>query len=347
MKNVLLISPTISDMYKDIISQLEAMGMVVDFIEDKGELKDPDYIRNRKNVQEREVGRDDYNAWNQKRWNEILTSEPYNKKYDCLFVVDGMSVSQLLFDELRKRNPDIWCANYLYDSTASLYRFQKYFGNYNIVASFDKRDCKQYGLTFLPIYWTKSEQMEEDIDFFGVGAFSMPRYNLFKTIAVYAKRKQRPFFIKLYQHKFSNYPLFLLKSFAKFLLRDRVSITPRIYNSDLVTHDSIPATDFRRLIARSKVIIDSVNFDQDGMTARFMWAWGLGKKIITTNKNITSYEQYNPSQIFVVDEDRIDEQSLKAFVEQSYNQTLEVQNELNKWRIDNWISTLLPHIENE
>lgn len=341
MKNVLLISPTISDMYKDIISQLEAMGMVVDFIEDKGDLFDPDFIRvSTSKLVNNPLGRYLYNRKCSRRWISLLKQPHFSKKYDYLLVIDGMSVCNYLFQELKKRNPEIWMANYLFDSTRSLYRFQRHFDHYNIVASFDKIDCEKYNLVFLPIYWISDEQRTNIYDIFALGGYGKSRFELYSNFLQIAKGNNLSYYIKLYYPAVDNYKLYEFKEKIKKIIGRTSGIPIPHYNSELITHQSLSAPEFREKLLSSRVIIDNVNFDQDGMTARFMWALGAQKKIITTNRNIVNYTCYTPDQIFVLDNNSSKDDLVK-FIRSEHQIPKNQIDAIYPWRLDNWLSLLL------
>lgn len=345
-KNVLLISPTISDIYKDIIAQLNHFGMHVDFIEDYGDHNDPDFIRVTKaKFTDNKYGRKLYNEQNLRKWQELLSKSPYDKCYDYLLVVDGMSIHTFLFDELRRRNSNLWAANYLFDSCISLYRFENKFKFFDRVASFDKADCKRFKLSFLPIYWVKpDDDLKKEYDIFALGGFGRERFKLFKEIESVSCQLGLKSYIKLYSPKVINYKSFVIKSKLKQLLGyNKGSITPSEYNSKLITHKSIPASEFQRMIFCSDCIVDTLNYEQDGMTARFMWALGAKKKIITNNINIKVYDCYDPNQIFVIENGRTYSicSELKQFIEKQYECDESKYQKLLPWRIDNWLKFLL------
>lgn len=344
-KRVLFISPRISNMYQDIMSQLARWDMEVDYIEDKTNRYDPNYLRSdflffTDNCCWKKI----YSNTVKKGWIELLSHYPYNKAYDYLLIIDGQNLHPYLFDELRKRNPHIWIANYLYDSTKSLYRFQENFKQFDRIASFDKQDCREFGLSFLPIYWCEpGDTSSVDYDLFGFGGYGPERYALFTEIDLISKSLGFNSFIKLYFPKIKDVERFIFKQKVRRILRMNTHINMSHYYSDLITHNSLPSSEFRRLIYQSKIIIDSVNFYQDGMTARFMWALGAGKKILTTNANIKNYECYDPNQIFVLN-DLKNISANKDFLNFLMTDYLMKQSRINRllpWRIDNWLIFLL------
>ncbi len=344
-QKVLLLSPRISDMYLDIISQLEQWDMEVDYIEDYADRLDPNYMRSDVRIlTDNFIWRKRYSKKKEQEWKKMLAQDTYNKKYDFLLVIDGQRIHPYIFDELRRRNPNLWAANYLYDSTKSLYRFQMNFMFFNRVASFDKRDCKKYGLSFLPIYWCEPEREKtRGYDLFGFGGYGPSRYNLYMEIDKIAKKLGLDCYAKLFVPEIMNFDGYQKKRKIRKLLGLNISIAPEHYLSDLIVHKGMSSSEFRKLTYSSKITIDSVNFDQDGMTARFMWAWGAGRKIITTNSNIKDYDSYDPMQIFVVDDiNKLPtNNSFLHFIKADYIMPKEKKKQLLPWRIDNWLKFML------
>lgn len=343
-KRVLLISPSISDMYQDIIAQLEKFDFDVDYIEDYTIGYDPLYVRGERQF----IRQNPINKWLHKKklanyWRTTLHQSGYNHIYDYLLVIDGQRLSPVLFDILRKRNPKLWAANYLYDSTVSLYAFQNNFKYFDIVASFDKRDCATYGLKFLPIYWVDVDGSDApSYDIFGFGGFSIGRKHLYEKIGEISAELGLNSYIKLYLQTISNIKKHKRNQKIRKLLGLPTHISIEDYKSEIITHEAIPSNMFQKITCNSAITLDTVNFEQDGMTARFMWALGAGRKIITTNKSYKTYECYNPDQVFIVeDAGKIDKESLQIFIQAEFQMSEDTKKQISAWRIDKWLRTLL------
>lgn len=334
MSRVLFISPVVGGIYCDIIQWLERLGLEVTFIKDKGSLWDYNFIRYKKFGWLREnLIRPFFTLWRKVYWLSLLCLPKNRHIYDYLFVIDGMSISKTLFDILKRRNKELYSANYLFDTTYSLYKFQNNFTYFNKVASFDLGECEKYDLMFLPIYWIDSSSTcEKERDVFAFGAYSRERELLFKRIKSIADKNGWSYFIELYQPK---------SKMAK--IKSSVATKKNIENNanTMLTDKTISPVVFRELINSSRVIVDSVNHKQDGMTARFMWALGLGKKIITTNSNIVKYSCYDERQILLLNSSsEIEDDSVESFIKSEYSPTINNEMVLG-WRIDHWLESLL------
>lgn len=59
-------------------------------------------------------------------------------------------------------------------------------------------------------------------------------------------------------------------------------------------------------ISQSNVLLDVHRENQSGLTFRVLESVGFSKKLITTNKDIITYDFYNPNNILIVDKDNIE-----------------------------------------
>lgn len=340
---VLLISPTWVDIHNDIHRQLVSMGCEVSFIPEYSFPEDSYRIKGKKHVVEKSVEesmKSDY-------WNQHLVKE--NAKFDFLIVIDGQGINEVLFNTLKSNNPNIYCVNYLFDTTHSVYHFEKNFKNFNRVFTFDRQESERYGIELLPIYWTpiNSDESKPKLDVFGFGSYSKDRFRLYKFIEEIAKGLGKKTFIKTHHNQIKNKLLHIVKNLVRSITGKETLISISEYTSDLIVHQLVPSSEFRNLIQSSDVVIDSKVLDQDGLTARFMWALGAEKKIITTNDAVKSYPFYSKRQILVLDENKPfhnQEEAVREFLSSNFEMNDEYRDMIKGFRIDNWIKTLLPNV---
>ena len=337
-KKVLFIGPTWMDIYKDIIKGLEELDYSVDFLREKASRRDPDNVR-----KEFALPKWIYNKKIENYWKKILSSKEYNKKYDVLFVVDGQGLHPNLFSILKDRNPNLLSVNYLFDTIKGVYRFNKHFSNFDRVYTFDCSESKEYNINFLPIYWTPSESAESIYKFFGMGGFSKERYMFFKDIADYSNDNNMHSFIKIHATIPDSDSKYRLKYKLRKMLGLATYIPPEWYHTEIVCNNTIKPSLFRDYIYKSDIIVDTSPLHQDGMTARFMWALGAGKKIITTNASIENYDFYSPEFIYIADYRKSikTDATFNEFVNNTYTEPLSRREIINKYRLDNWLRTLI------
>lgn len=339
-KNILFLAPSGLDIYKDVITGLEEKGFQVDYVSSSDVPNNPfqpisSNCYTEENVRKFEEKVTAY-------WKEKLSDIRYLKKYDIFFTINGLMTCPYLFEHLHKINPQIKCKLYLYDKIAFACHIERYFHYYDDIFSFDLGDVATYNLNFLPIYWVQlSEKCLKQYDLFGMASYSLHKKNralLFREIKQVSDNLNLNSFIKLYV-KMDNWPKFLFKNLVKLCMHHKTYIPFKDVFNGIVTNKSLSPSKFRRYIYESDVILDTHVEYQDGLTARFMWALGAEKKIITTNKMVKQYDFYTPEQFFILNEDPLN--SLSEFLNLNFTMTEKNRNIILNYRIDNWLETIL------
>ena len=331
----LFIGPQYLGIYKDIEQGLIDLGYDVDFIPQDQIREDPYYVA--VNISRKEEEQKFLYEMEQ-QWRKRLASSTFSKKYDLLFVLDGMALHPCLFDILIERNPQIKRVNYLFDTIRGVYRFDKYFQYYNRIATFDKEESEKYKIDFLPIYWTNSADCctTEGYEVFGCGAFKKDRYLLYDRVRRISNELGIKNYLRLYLPKRRFYHV----KYLIHLILHTPYIPLRIYHSKMIIHSPLSTDKYRLMLNSACVIVDTSAPHQDGLTARFMWALGSEKKIITNNKTVVEYDFYTPQQVLIVDSILSDE-VIKDFLLDKYETTNVNRDIIEKYRIDNWLLSLL------
>lgn len=99
--------------------------------------------------------------------------------------------------------------------------------------------------------------------------------------------------------------------------------------------------EFRDKISCSKIVVDTHTRHQTGLTARFMWALGARKKIVTTNSSISQYDFFSKEQIYVLTKPYEFGDSFSRFANSPLVLSNKVESSIDRFRIDNWLSTIL------
>lgn len=346
-KNVLLIAPEWVNLHQDIIKGLESMGYNVEFIPENSFKGDPFRVKKRG----RDMSPDKADATKTAYWKLHLGKT--STTFDHLLVIDGQGVNQYLFTELKRRNPKVFFVNYLYDTTYSYYHFEESFHFYDKVFSFDKKDAAQHQIGFLPIYWTDNSNNKKDgktYEIFGFGAYSDNRYRLYRQIRTIAEDMKKSYFIKLYAPHVKHFLLYRIVDVLRPVFGRKRFIPYSIYSSDYITSELMTTDEFRYYVQSSDVVLDTKVHNQDGLTARFMWALGAGKKIITTNESVKEYDFYTPDQILILNDRELTEQD-KIITREFIGKELSIPNKnrekLECYRLENWLKTVLVILKDE
>lgn len=330
------------DLHKDIINELIKQGYSVDFIPEFKSKWDPRNKKGYVKISKFLVSEKLYNKRMEKYWTKLLYREQYNKNYDILFVLDGQSVRPILFQILKKRNKSIRLVNYLYDTTTGVYAFDKNFRFYDTIASFDITECKKFNLIFLPIYWIKDDFCPTiKYDMFGLGSYSSQRLTLFNYLKKISDEEGYRSRLELFAYPIRNLKYYKVKQYLRKLIGAPTNIPVEDYESELVTQSTITPKEFRECILSSKITIDTSAVHQDGLTARFMWALGGEKKIVTSNQNVVNYPFYSTEQILLIDPSNVSVNEVKSFIEKPFTMSNDIRLMVLKYRIDNWIKFLI------
>lgn len=338
-KRVLLFTSNFMDIYKDVMESIIEKGMEVVWVQASTIPNNPfraiDKESNKYDV-------DSYMTRVKTMWENRLQDEDMKEPFDFFLAINGHDVHPFIFDYFRKINPQIRMVLFLYDRVDGVMQIDGFFKYYDEVFSFDLRDTDKYKLHFLPIYWKKStNEMPIKYDIFGFASYSEnkpERTALYKDIKSLADKCNLRTFIKLYiSSKKGNSFIYLIKYIVKKIIGVRALPLKEI-RKDLYTGKTISPAEYRCLIQQSKSILDTQASYQDGLTARFMWALGAGKKIVTTNNSVTNYSFYNPDQFYILNENN--HEGIIEFLEKDFS--LSPQNRLiiDQYRIDNWLNTL-------
>lgn len=300
-QRIILYVAKFMNIYLDIIECLENMNFDVIWIEANTIPNNPFNktlgLYNPKNI-------DDYMSKAASKWLQLLEDEKLKEPIDFFFSIVGIDIPPFAFEELSKRNPQLRKVLYLYDKVDGVYQIDAFFKYYNEVFSFDRSDCEKFKLSILPIYWVPVADINDDIayDIFAFASYSalkQERTMLFSKLKKIARQNKCKEFIKLYDSSYAyNKIIFIIKNLIKTFLGQNI-LTLQDICRGLITGYSVMPDQYRKLINCSNVVFDTQAPYQDGLTARFMWALGAGKKIITTNPHVTKYDFYSSEQIFI------------------------------------------------
>jgi hypothetical protein len=336
-KRVLLLAPPYMDIYKDIITCLEQLDYEVTWVED-GQIAGNPY--NLKNITRHTKPKDIYANEVLCFWQSKFT-EWGDCKFDFFLAIDGLMVCNDFFEELSRRCPEIRKVLYLYDRIENNYELDCFFPYYDKVSTFDIADSQKYNIFHLPIYWVPvSAELKENFDIFAMASYDVDRrYKIFTRVKKIAKEEGLKENIHMWHPRINNRFLYQCKYLVKRILNEKM-LSLRQLQDEIFTNQTLSPDEFRAAIFNSKVILDTHLPYQDGLTARFMWALGAGKKIITTNANSKNYAFYDSNQIMILNNNF---EEIVDFIRKPFEMSNQNRNIVLKYRIDNWIKTLLSY----
>ena len=340
LKRVLLVASSYMGLYKDVQKGLEDLGFFVDFILEKSFQNNPNVVLHKKKPSAARIN--EFQEVLLDYWKGLLDHRSDEDLFfDYLLVINGKAIHPYLFEKLKKANKEIKTYNYIYDRIKGVYQIDHNFKYFDDIYTFDRNNVEEYNLKLLPIYWVPANgKLDENIDVFAFGGPDQIRINVFRRIKNVVAGTNLRCFIKVYHPKVTNKMVYSIRRIGKYILQHRESPSLKDLESDLFTSESMPTEMYRKYMNSANIIIDTNHPYQDGLTARFMWALGLGKKIITNNANSLKYDFYSQEQILVMDNNTSDRELLD-FINSNTDIPSWVNNRVVQYRIDNWLKTIL------
>ncbi|MFD2892889.1 hypothetical protein ACFS5J_12785 [Flavobacterium chuncheonense] len=244
----------------------------------------------------------------------ILSTLKSSSKFDYILVINPERISKKTHLKIKKFSNKYIA--YLYDSLKRHNAKNLLYGVFDKIYSFDKKDVKEYQLAFLPNYIhlpknrnnTKSKRCV-----FSISSID-ERLETYNTIA----------------QKLSD-----LQISFKFLFFDK-KLNANLHPEAIFTTEKLSQDDIMKEISDSDIILDIVRENQIGLSFRIFDALALGKKIITTNKDIKNYDFYIPQNILIIDKNNIVIDT--HFFKTEYQQIPDTIYE--KYTLRNWIKTI-------
>lgn len=238
-------------------------------------------------------------------WRWIKENSP--EKCDIVFIVKGEGMSPRIIRKLRERYPEANFIHYQWDSLENVKYSEMKLPLFDRVVSFDPDDCRrlpsiEYQPTFFCGDLASPSNMQANGALFFVGTLNGDRPRVLANI------------IRNVGKKFSiDYSLFV-RSRVEFLLRKMFDRSFRLIDSRRLVFSSVPAQEISRRMDVCEGVIDIQNYKQSGLTLRTFDTLAAGKKLITTNRAITTHDFYHPCWVCVIDRDHpeIPEQFMSA-----------------------------------
>lgn len=262
--------------------------------------------------------------------NRILESTKGNL-YDYIFFIKGEAVSKQILKRLREFHPQAQFIIYHWDSIANNPHAIQLLPFFDKIYSFDKVDCNNLGINFLPLFYLdeyvpiNDDYSEIKYDLLFIGTVHSDRYRLVLDI--------------VNQLTFLGYKSFVYFYFPSRVLYYKMKLLTKNLKGTSI-HDfyfkPLKKKEVLELYKKSRVIVDIQHPKQTGLTMRCVETLGAGRKLITTNSCIIDYDFYCPGNILVVD--RKEPIVSCEFLNVPYKRISE--DIYNKYSLHTWINTI-------
>lgn len=319
-KNVLLFMSDFYGYNRDVIEEMKRQECNVTWYQDKVTLN---FVERLKHKFKNERNFIKFNKY----FDSIIEHEK-NNHFDIIIIIFGaVFFTGEHIDKLRHIFPDTKIVYYTWDSVANFNSIKELFDKSDKAYSFDKLDCKQYGIEFLPLFYVRTDfdpNKETKWDVSTVMSFYLKKSTgILKVISILPENTNKFLYLRLRDKWYSIY-----------LRLCSQSIYSKIKKH--LQYDMISRDECLDIFKRSKVIIDCPVPNQNGLTMRTFETLALNRKLITTNKNIKEYDFYCEENIFVVSEES--DIIPQKFFETPFN----VQYQLtDKYGVEHFVKTLI------
>jgi hypothetical protein len=267
---------------------------------------------------------DDYIMHNLRNRVEHLVKNR-RRDYDYVFVIKGAFIDIRLLEYLRSNLPKATFIYYNWDS------FKNWPDAYSIYKLFDKRfsfdrvDCeKNADIKYLPLFHV-----------FGANKPSLLPIST-ELVFVGTKTPDRLKFLEKIQEQCQHYGLRFkahIPMSRKYQFWLRFIEKSQLYK--ITSGNRLSPNEYITILLQSKCQIDMEQQNQSGLTIRTIETLALGRKLITTNKNIAKEKFYNTNNIMIVDRN-------KPIIKFNFFQTAfeEVPSFYEKYSLRTWIKTI-------
>lgn len=216
------------------------------------------------------------------------------KRYDYIFVLVGRGMNVRAFQDFVSRQNRAKKILYLWDEVSMLHEFQSIHKYFDVIYSFDDKDCKKYDLVFRPLFYFDEYLYggeNKKYAFSCTGGYRDYREKILDTLTDIYKE--------------SEYNWYYCLDTSKIVMIKRMLQVKTIKIPRYITYNSIGIEEDSGILKQSKCVVDLPFPDQAGLSIKIFQAMAARTKVITTCKEVCKYEFYSPDNICVIDLDKI------------------------------------------
>lgn len=320
-KKILFISPSFFGYEKSILNRLREMGAIVDYFDERP--ANTFWTKSLIRINSKLL------VFTIDKYYQSISSYIYGKEYDYIFVVNIEAMPRHFLKMLKNQYPNTKFILYMWDSIMNKRKTISYIPFFDVVFSFDADDCKKNPyIKFRPLFYLNEYQSiisynRFKYDLLFIGTAHSDRYSFLQKIQVQPDIRNKKCYFYLY---LQDWKLFLWYKV----------VNPIFRKAHMKDFRYIPLTKLEliNLIKQSRIIIDIQHPNQVGLTIRTIEMLGAGRKLITTNKLVETYDFYDPNNILIIDRDNpvIPEQFF-------YTDYIPVDQKIyEKYSLDGWLN---------
>lgn len=323
-KNILFFCIQTFNYEQAISNKLGSLGANVKYYDERPKNSDfvKGIIRIKRNLYQKKIN--DY-------YQKILI-DLKKTSFDYLLVIRGEIIPDFFISKFKENNPNCQLIFYTWDSFNNHGHATKILHYFDRKFTFDSSDARQYQLNFRPLFYLDDYKHLPKLDtttklynILFIGTAHSDRYTISNEITQWANEHDLSSFNYYYQHSqlVYWYKRLFEKGFAKVDFKK-------------LTFKSISLEKILVFYKNSQVILDIQHPNQTGLTMRTFETLGAGRKLITTNTEISKYSFYNEENIMIIDRNKIE---IRADFFNSHFQPID-DDIFEAMSIDGWIHSL-------
>lgn len=265
----------------------------------------------------------------------VLIDKYYNNIFDdidddidVLFLVNPECFTPSLISLYRKKCKHVIV--YMWDSFRNKKNSDKLIDYSDSFFTFDPHDAEEYHINFKPLFYVPDYigEPSNGSELYDVSFIGTAHSSRFKFVSNITRGHSKSLFFYCPSKVVFFIKKFVFNELSGMKIRD-VSFSP-LNRKEVI-----------EILRTSKSTIDIAHPKQQGLTMRSIESIGIQRKLITTNKNVLSYDFYNESNVLVVDE-KTNKSVIDDFLNSSY---ISPSKEIySKYYIDNWVRDLFKEV---
>lgn len=320
-KRVLLVAPRFFGYEREIHSEIERRGAVVDWLPDRP-FDTPLMTALTRHKPQWVLPSAD-------RLYERLLSQMGATHYDKILIVNGQTLSYKMLSTLRTSFPAAKFVLYMWDSIDNRRGVVDNLPLFDTTFSFDPLSARNYGMRQRPLFFSKGFERPPDDDFdyhlSFVGTAHTDRYAVVRRLRLSLLPELRSYWYLYLQAPWVYYAYRVSNQAMRQARRDEFQYVP------------LNKSALQSVFSRSLAIVDIEHPQQRGLTMRTFETMGSHKKLITTNAQVRTYDFFNDDNICVVD--RAVPRVPSAFLESPF---VPILPELyRRYSIEGWVDEVL------
>jgi len=319
-KKVLFIAPRFFGYEREIKSALERRGATVEWLRDRP-LDTPLALAVLRIFPRAML------AWADRYYRKRIQSMDVSK-FDIVFAMNPITLTPKIVKLIRELNPSARYVIYMWDSMENRAHLRHILEFFDLKWCFDPDTAAQFAMGYRPLFYLKDYAASSvgggvvDVSF--VGSIHTDRYAVISKV-----RGRIPAGLNC---------AFYLYLPARWIFWVQKVLRPSMWKAKFreFIFQPIPSARVVEIFKQSKVILDIEHPKQRGLTMRTLETLGAGKKLITTNPRVASYDFYDPDNVAIID--RRDPRIPERFWSTPYRAPAPEVRE--RYSIDGWVEEI-------